>query len=221
MADQQHRAARLAVALDLAMDLGDQRTGGVGEQQPAAARLGRHGLGHAVGREHDQPVLGHLVQLLDEHRTQAAQFVDHVAIVDDLVADIDRRAVLAQGLLDHVDRALDPGAEAARAGEQDGERLVGGRRARARGSQARTDGGCLAQSPQRCENTAASLPAKRCWPWKAGTCRRLRCSRSWSLWPGHPPLDHVCAPPSTQFTARLAPGASRENAGIVTSKRSP
>ena len=121
MADQQDGATGLVVPLDLAMDLGDQRAGGVGEQQPAAARLGRHRLGHAMRREHDQPVLGHLVQLLDEHRTQAAQLVDDVAVVDDLVADIDRRAVLAQGPLDHVDRALDPGAEAARAGEQDGQ----------------------------------------------------------------------------------------------------
>ena len=120
----------LVVALDLAVHLGDQRAGGVGEQQPAAPRLGRHRLGHAVRREHHQPVLGHLVQLLDEHRTQPAQLVDHVAVVDDLVADIDRRAVLAQGLLDHVDGALDPGAEAARAGEQDLERRERGRQGR-------------------------------------------------------------------------------------------
>ena len=125
MADQQHRAARLVVALDLAVHLGDQRAGGVGEQQAAAARLGRHGLGHAVGREHDQPVLGHLVELLDEHGTQRAQLVDDVPVVDDLVADIDRRPILAQRHLDHVDGALDAGAEAARAGEQDGERAPG------------------------------------------------------------------------------------------------
>ena len=130
MADQQHGPPGLVVRLDLAVDLGDQRAGGVGEQQPAAPRLGRHRLGHAVRREHHQPVLGHLVQLLDEHRAQAAQLVDHVAVVDDLVADIDRRAVLAQGLLDHVDRALDPGAETARAGEEDLERREGGRQGR-------------------------------------------------------------------------------------------
>ena len=44
----------LVVPLDLAMDLGDQRAGGVGEQQPAPARLGRHRLGHAMGGEHDE-----------------------------------------------------------------------------------------------------------------------------------------------------------------------
>ena len=76
-----------------------------------------------MGREHDQPVLGHLVELLDEHGTQRAQLVDDVPVVDDLVADIDRRPVLAQRLLDHVDGPLDPGAESTRAGKQDGERL--------------------------------------------------------------------------------------------------
>ena len=126
VADQQDGAAGPVVALDLAVDLGDQGAGGVGEQQPAPARLGRHALGHAVGGEHDQPVLGHLVQLLDEHGAQAAQLVDDVAVVDDLVADIDRRAVLAQRLLDDLDGALDAGAEAARAGEQDRERRAGG-----------------------------------------------------------------------------------------------
>ena len=122
MADQQHGAAGLLVALDLAVNLGDQRAGGVGEQQPAAPGFGRHGLGHAVGREYHQPVIGHLVQLLDEHGTQPTELVHHVAVVDDLVADIDRRAVPAQRFLDHVDRPLDPGAESARAGEEDRER---------------------------------------------------------------------------------------------------
>ena len=90
-------------------------------EQLAAPRLGRHRLGHAVRREHHQRVVRHLVQLLDEHGTLAAQLVDHVAVVDDLVADVDRRPVLAQRLLDDVDRTLDPGAEAARAGEEDGQ----------------------------------------------------------------------------------------------------
>ena len=128
MADQQDGAPGLVVALDLAVHLGDQRAGGIGEQQAATARLGRDRLGHAMGGEDDQPILGHLVQLLDEHGTQPAQLVHHMAVVDDLVADIDRCPVLAQGGLDHVDGALDAGAEAARPGEQDGER--NGRRQR-------------------------------------------------------------------------------------------
>ena len=38
-------------------------------------------------------VVRHLVELLDEHRALALQLFDHVAVVHDLVADIDRRAV--------------------------------------------------------------------------------------------------------------------------------
>ena len=71
MADQQHGAAVLVMPLDLAVDLGDQRAGGVGEDQLAAAGLGRHRLGHAVRREHHQRVVRHLVELLDEHRALA------------------------------------------------------------------------------------------------------------------------------------------------------
>ena len=48
-----------------------------------------------------------------------AQTVDHVAVVDDLVAHVDRRAVEGQRLLDDLDGALDPGAETARTGQQD------------------------------------------------------------------------------------------------------
>ena len=98
MPDQQHGATGLLVALDLAVNLGDQGAGGVGEEQPPAPGFGRHGLGHAVGREDHQPVIGHLVQLLDEHGTQRPQLIHHVAVVHDLVADIDRRAIPAQRL---------------------------------------------------------------------------------------------------------------------------
>ena len=157
---KQDRATGLVVALDLAMDLGDQGAGGVGEQQPAAARLGRHGLGHAMRREHDQPALGHLVQLLDEHRPQLAQLVDDVAVVDDLVADIDRGAVLAQGHLDHVDGALDPGAEAARAGEQDGERRLGGIR-QGPGARAGEDGRRLPSTKPAAVRGCAGTRARR------------------------------------------------------------
>ena len=57
MADQQHGAAAPVVLLDAAMDLADQRAGGIGVDQLAALRLGRHRLGHAVRREHHERVL--------------------------------------------------------------------------------------------------------------------------------------------------------------------
>ena len=71
-----------------------------------------------MGREDHRAVVGHLVELVDEHRAQLAQPVDDEAVVDDLVADIDRRAEPLERQLDDLDRAVDAGAEAARGGDQ-------------------------------------------------------------------------------------------------------
>ena len=49
----------------------------------------------------------------------ALQALDHIAVVDDLVADIDRRADRLQRQLDDLDGAHHAGAEAARRAEQD------------------------------------------------------------------------------------------------------
>ena len=46
------------------------------------------------------------------------KFVDHVAVVNDLVTHIDRRSVNGERTLDDLDRAVDPGAESARLGQQ-------------------------------------------------------------------------------------------------------
>jgi hypothetical protein len=48
-----------------------------------------------------------------------AQVVDHVGVVDDFVAHVDRRAKLLQGALDDLDGAVDAGAETARLGQQE------------------------------------------------------------------------------------------------------
>ena len=57
--------------LGLAMDLGDERAGGVEIVEAALLGLGRHRLGHAVGREDHRHAVGHLVQLGDEDRALA------------------------------------------------------------------------------------------------------------------------------------------------------
>ncbi len=69
--------------------------------------------------EDDRGPRGNLVQLLDEDRTLGTQVVDDIAVVHDLVAHVDRGAVLRERLLDDGDRAIDAGAEAAGTGEHD------------------------------------------------------------------------------------------------------
>ena len=77
-----------------------------------------------MGGEDDRAVVGHFVELVDEHRAHALQPVDDEAVVDDLVADIDGRAEPLERQLDDLDRAVDARAEAARRGDQD---VQGGR----------------------------------------------------------------------------------------------
>ena len=64
-------------------------------------------------------VVGHLVQLVDEVAPFGPQRLDHVPVVDDLLAHVDRGRAHLQRELDDVDGAVDAGAEAARPGQQD------------------------------------------------------------------------------------------------------
>ena len=122
MADEYDLPALGIMPLSLAMHLADQRAGGVERVQSAPLRVVGHGLGHAVGGEDHGRAFGHLVQLIDEQGALGLELFDHEAIMDDLVADIDRRTRNLERPLDNLDSAIDPGAKAARPGEDDGER---------------------------------------------------------------------------------------------------
>ena len=118
MADEDDVAPRRDQSLRLAMDLRYQRTGRVEIVEAAVLRGGGHRFGHAMRREDHGRAVGHLVQLLDEHRALRAQAVDDEAVVDDLVPDINRRAVLLDREFDNADGTVDAGAKAARRGDQ-------------------------------------------------------------------------------------------------------
>ena len=72
-----------------------------------------HGRGDAVRRVDDGRAGGHLRLLVDEDRAARLEIADDVDVVDDLLADVDRRAVVLERLLDRLDGALDTGAVAA------------------------------------------------------------------------------------------------------------
>ena len=84
----------------------------------ARSRVGVHARRDAVGREHHRRALGHLGLVLHEHRAAVAQLLDHVLVVDDLLAHVDRRAVELERALDRLHGAVDARAVAARRGEQ-------------------------------------------------------------------------------------------------------
>ena len=108
----------------LVVHLGHQRAGGVDGAQLAGPGLLVHDRGDAVRGEDDGGALGHLVVLLDEDRATVLQGLDHVLVVHDLLADVDRRAVGLQRLLDRDDRAVDAGAVPPRGCEQDTTRTI-------------------------------------------------------------------------------------------------
>ena len=127
MADQHDLAAALVMDFGLAVDLGHQRAGGVEREEIAALGFRGDRFRHAMGGEdHRRLGVRDFVELLDEHRALGLQALDHVAVVHDLVADVDRRAVALERLLDRIDRPHHAGAEAARGAQQDLElRFVG------------------------------------------------------------------------------------------------
>ena len=127
MADQEHMAAEALVAHRLLVHLGDERTGRVQIEEVARPphRPAPISARHAPKRRPGMPVLGRdLRQLLDEHRAEVLQALDHIAVVHDLVAHIDRRAVFLQRQHDDLDRAVDAGAEAAGLAEPDRQRRL-------------------------------------------------------------------------------------------------
>jgi hypothetical protein len=67
-----------------------------------------------VGRKHHRRVgiVGDFSQFLDENRALGPQAVDDIAVMDDLVADIDRGTIDRQRPLHGVDRPHHAGAEA-------------------------------------------------------------------------------------------------------------
>ena len=117
MADQHHLQPMLHMTDDLAVHLGYQRAGGIDHPQPHRAPFAHHRAAHPMGGEDRYRPLGHLMQFIDKHRAHGAQAIDHMAVMDDLVANIDRRAEPRQRLLHDRNRPIHTGAEAARTGQ--------------------------------------------------------------------------------------------------------
>ena len=119
VADHHDRVAVGGEAPRRDVDLGHQRAGGVDRPQAAGGGVLVDGRGDAVGGEDDHLALRHLGLLLDEDRAALGELLDHVLVVDDLLADVDGRPVEVEGALDGLHGAVDAGAVAARRGEQD------------------------------------------------------------------------------------------------------
>ena len=123
-------AALLAHLRDLDVHFGHQRARRVEHDKAAACRLAPDGLGHSMRAEDNRRAVGNLVQRLDEHRAPGPQLLDHVLVVDDLLAHVDGSAIELEGPLHRLHGAVDARAVAPRGGEQDGFRNRGRHRLR-------------------------------------------------------------------------------------------
>ena len=76
-----------------------------------------------MGRKHHRRVgtIGDFSQFLDENRALGFQAVDDIAVMDDLVADIDRRAIDGERPFHGIDGPNHAGAEAAGGTKHDSE----------------------------------------------------------------------------------------------------
>src|SRR5439155_5530275 len=113
MPDQDQGPALGHIPLALIMDLGDQGAGGVEDGQAADGSLFLDAAGYAMGAEHGDRVRRHFRQVFDEDRTLVLQAFDHVLVVHDLVADIDRGTVFIERTLDYFDGTHDARAKSA------------------------------------------------------------------------------------------------------------
>ena len=119
VADEHDRVPLLGELARLDVHLGHQRAGGVDRAQVALLGVRVHARGDPVGGEDDQLALRHLGLLLDEDRAALRQLLDHVLVVDDLLAHVDGWPVHVERVLDRLHGPVDTGAVAAWRGEQD------------------------------------------------------------------------------------------------------
>ena len=123
MADQHDLQPNCLVRPRLGMHLGDQRASGIEDEQVAILGSSRHRLRHPMCRkDHGCTGFWDLVQLLHKYGAFRLERFDHVAIVHDLVADVDRGAEPLESQFHDLYGPIDAGAEAARRGQEDGQR---------------------------------------------------------------------------------------------------
>ena len=129
MADEDDAPAAFMVKLRFAVDLGDERAGGVDGEELARRRLLGHRFRDAVGGEDHRMGAGRgFPEFLDEDDALGLERVDDEFVVHDLMPHIDRRPVKPQRLFDDVDRPHDAGAKTARRAENDAQGGFGGGR---------------------------------------------------------------------------------------------
>src|SRR5689334_24901656 len=100
VADERDEVPAVGVAPRLCVDLVHQGTRRVDDAQAAALRVLLDRRRDTVRGEHADLALRNLGLVLDEHRAEPFEPAYDVLVVDDLMADIDRRTMLLEQALD-------------------------------------------------------------------------------------------------------------------------
>src|SRR5207237_5899200 len=103
---------------DLGVHLLDEWARGVDRRQAASRCSPVHARLDAVRRQDDGARFGPVVLRVDEDHAASLELPDDLQVVDDVLADVDRRAVDRERTLDGPDRSVDPGAKASRGSEE-------------------------------------------------------------------------------------------------------
>jgi hypothetical protein len=97
MANDDNLEALATVLLSLEVDFGNQRTGSINDPQSSFFRVLDHCCGHTMGAEDSQCTGWYLIESLNEQSSLVFQVLDHMAVVDDLMQNIDRGAMNLEG----------------------------------------------------------------------------------------------------------------------------
>ena len=94
------------------MDLGYQRTGGIHHPQIAELAGFSHRRRDTVGAINEPLAVRNFVHLIDKDGTLSFQFLNDIAVMHDLLADVDGWAKCVQGNADDIDGTNHPGTKA-------------------------------------------------------------------------------------------------------------
>src|SRR6185295_11394207 len=94
MPDEDEGTPLRDVALALVVDLGDQRTGGVEHRERPIGGLLLDAARHPMRAENRDGVVRYFRKRLDEAGAFRLQALDHMLVMDDLMAHVDRRSIL-------------------------------------------------------------------------------------------------------------------------------
>ena len=119
VADQNDVTPGGHVILALQVHLGHERAGGIEHSQAARLCFLFNDARHAMGTENSDRTRGGFGQLVDEARALGLERIDHMLVVDDLMAHVDRGAVFFQGAFHDLDGTYDTRTKTAGLGKED------------------------------------------------------------------------------------------------------